>query len=112
MDITKDTLAGAPLLRPVGKIDTTTAAAFETAIGEVLADGPKQLAIDFTGVSYISSAGLRVMLMAAKKMKPAGGAIVLFGMSDQIREVFQISGFAAMFTIAATAETAEAALKG
>ena len=112
MEIVKDSLNGAPMLRPAGKIDTTTAAEFEAAIADVLGDQPKLLAIDFTGVSYISSAGLRVMLMAAKKMKPVAGTIALFGMSDQIREVFQISGFAAMFTIATTEETAAAALKG
>lgn len=106
MEVTIGEISGAPLMQPVGKIDTTTAGDFEAALKSVLDGGPTKLAIDFTGVSYISSAGLRVMLMAAKKMRPIGGKVVLYGMSDQIREVFQISGFAAMFTIAASADAA------
>ena len=49
--------------------------------------------VDFSALTYVSSAGLRVILMAAKRVKQSQGKLVLFGLSPQVREVFEISGF-------------------
>ena len=57
------------------------------------------MVVDFQHVQFISSAGLRVLLLAAKKVKPYGGKILLSGMSKDVREVFDISGFSSIFEI-------------
>jgi len=65
--------------------------------------------VDFTALDYISSAGLRVLLGTAKRLSGAGGAQHLCGLTETVREVFQISGFS---TILAVFATEAEALKG
>ena len=55
-----------------------------------------------TELSYISSAGLRVVLVLAKRLKQAGGKLVIYGMQPHVREVFDISGFLAILNVTAT----------
>ena len=64
--------------------------------------------VDFSQLAYISSAGLRVLLMAAKRVKTENGALILCGMQDHIQEVFEISGFLQILTVAGTRQEAEA----
>ena len=68
--------------------------------------GEKRLIIDCSALEFISSAGLRSLLLAVKKMKAAGGVIGLAALQPNVKEVFDISGFSALFTIHST--TAEA----
>jgi anti-anti-sigma factor len=65
----------------------------------VIDQGEKRLVIDCAGLDFISSAGLRSLLLAVKKMKAAGGAIALAALQPNVKEVFDISGFSALFTI-------------
>lgn len=66
--------------------------------------------LDCGGLSYVSSAGLRVVLIAGKRLRAVGGVLLLCGLNDQIGEVFQISGFGALFPIHDTVAAALAAL--
>jgi len=81
-----------------GCLDTTTSpdllAAFESALGDV-----SSLAIDFSSLEYVSSAGFRVLLMAHKKMMAAGGTMTISGVSPEVREVFDMTGFSDIFTL-------------
>lgn len=81
-----------------GRVDTTTAPALGTAIEE-LDSSVKKLVLDMSGVVYISSAGLRVLLAAQKKMNKAG-SMKLTGVCESVMEVFEMTGFADILTIA------------
>jgi anti-sigma B factor antagonist len=89
------------ILEPVGRIDTNTASEFESKIVEVMDNGASRFVVDLKEIDYISSAGLRVFLMAIKKLKSMDGSFIICSMSDHIKEVFDISGFTPIFTITA-----------
>ena len=81
----------------VGRLDTTTAPLLEKAINDDI-DDAKNLIIDFKGLEYISSAGLRVLLGAQKKMQKIGTMKVV-NVKELVMEVFEITGFADILTI-------------
>jgi len=97
------------VLLPQGRLDSNNAAAVETEILEHLAAGSTRIVMDFAGLDYISSAGLRVVLVVAKRLKQAGGTLVLCRLPAHIREVFEISGFLSILTTKDTREEALAA---
>ncbi len=89
-----------------GRIDSTNANIFEEKLAAVTGEGKNKFIIDFSKIAFVSSAGLRVLLIAAKKVKPNGGAVILTGLSPEVQEVFDISGFTAIFTIHKTVDEA------
>ena len=80
-----------------GRLDTVTAPSLEEELKASL-DGIKELVLDFQKLEYISSAGLRVLLMAQKTMNKQG-SMVIRNVNETIAEVFEITGFADMLTI-------------
>ena len=87
------------ILEPNGRLDTNTSDEFEAQLVGLTDEEELRLVIDLIHVDYISSAGLRVLLMAAKKLKIMNGSIVLCSMSNHIKEVFDIAGFTPIFSI-------------
>ncbi|KPQ06107.1 MAG: anti-sigma B factor antagonist [Rhodobacteraceae bacterium HLUCCA12] len=85
-----------------GRIDSATSPEFEGQLGTVFANPPDALIIDLAELDYMSSAGLRVLLIIAKRAKAEGYPLVLCNLAPGIREVFDISGFTAIFDIAST----------
>ena len=81
----------------VGRLDTTTAPKLEGELRTCLS-GVKELVLDFAGLEYLSSAGLRVILSAQKVMNRQGSMVVR-NVNDTINEVFEITGFADILTI-------------
>jgi anti-sigma B factor antagonist len=81
-----------------GRLDTSTAADFDFA-ADPHVQGPNRLLIDLGGIQYVSSAGLRIFLMIAKKLQKAGGQLALCCMSGGVREVFDLAGFSKILTI-------------
>ena len=81
----------------VGRLDTTTAPSLEKMLNEDIGES-KNLIFDFKGVEYISSAGLRVLLSAQKKMQKMGTMKVI-NVCDSVMEVFEITGFVDVLTI-------------
>ena len=86
------------IIELVGRLDTTTAPALDKTINEDLGD-TKQLVLDVKGLEYISSAGLRVLLGAQKKMQKVG-SMKLTNVREEVMEVFEMTGFADILTIA------------
>ncbi len=86
------------------RLDTQTAPELETK-GLSLLEGNPKIALDFAELQYISSAGLRVLLLLAKKAKAAGGSVVLTGVDGMVKEVIEESGIDAFFTIYDTVES-------
>ena len=81
----------------VGRLDTITAPALDKTINEDIGD-TKNLVLDVKGMEYISSAGLRVLLGAQKKMQKIGSMKVV-NVCQEIMEVFEMTGFADILTI-------------
>ena len=81
----------------VGRLDTTTAPALDKTINEDIADA-KHLVLDLKGLEYISSAGLRVLLGAQKKLQKVGSMKVV-NVCEAIMEVFDMTGFTDILTI-------------
>lgn len=81
-----------------GRLDTTTAPQLEEELKGVISEAT-DLALDFTNLAYISSAGLRVLLWAQKTMNSQGGAMVVRNANEDVREVFTITGFADILTL-------------
>jgi anti-anti-sigma factor len=109
MEITTRTQQDVTLVAFAGNLDSNTSPQAQQTLDGILAGGGRKLVIDFTALDYISSAGLRVLLGTAKRLRGTGGALRLFGLNETVREVFQISGFS---TILAVFATEADALKG
>lgn len=92
MTITKELNEDVLCIALEGRLDTMTAPELEEEIKENLAD-VKELKLDFTELEYISSAGLRVLLMAQKKMAAQDGSLKISGVNEMIREIFEVTGF-------------------
>jgi len=90
MEITKKTDGDAMTMHVVGRVDTTTAPELSAALK---LDGIKDFTLDISGVSYMSSAGLRCLLMAQKAMMASGGQMRIAGVQPVVKEVLDITGF-------------------
>ncbi len=81
-----------------GSLDSTTSPEAQKSLGAVVA-GARKVMLDFSQLDYISSAGLRVLLGAAKQLRGSGGTLGMFGLNQSVREVFEISGFSSILSI-------------
>lgn len=81
----------------VGRLDTNTAPKLEEQMSDAL-EGITELNLDFRKLDYVSSAGLRVLLVLQKKMSKQG-SMTIYNVNDQIAEVFDITGFADILTV-------------
>jgi anti-sigma B factor antagonist len=99
MEITERRTAEIVTLSLSGKLDTTTAKTFEEKILAQIESGERRIVIDLAQVDYISSAGLRVFVLAAKRLNIANGKMVLCSLKDPVKEVFDIAGFSSIFSI-------------
>jgi anti-anti-sigma factor len=98
------------IVRPQGRLDSASSPQFERDLLSDIDTGIRKLLIDFSELQYISSAGLRTILLAAKRMKASGGRLVLCSLSPQIAEVFDISGFSSILDIQPSHDVAMAQL--
>ena len=89
--------AEATTIEIVGRLDTTTAPELDKTINENIKD-VKNLVLNFKGLEYISSAGLRVLLGAQKKMQKVG-TMNLINVCEEVMEVFEMTGFSDILTI-------------
>jgi anti-anti-sigma factor len=97
---------GVAVIELEGRLDITSSPQLESSVDEVFDSGQRALVIDCSKLKYISSSGLRVLLIAARKFSAAGGRLVLCGVAGHIRKIFDISGFSSIFTIKDTQEEA------
>ena len=111
MELAQDRDGDVAIVRLYGRFDSSAAASAEAGLNAALGTGAPHLAIDMTGLEYISSAGLRVLLVMAKKVQQARGKIALFGLNPNVREVFSVSGFDSIFSIQPDATAALAAVR-
>ncbi len=98
MEITERRTADIVTLFLSGRLDITTAKTFEERFIAQIESGDRRFIIDLAELKYISSSGLRVFLLAAKRLG-SNGKIVLCSLKDSVREVFNIAGFSSIFPI-------------
>jgi len=109
MDIQTQQTGKATVVAVSGKIDAMTAPTLESSVAALIKEGSMCMVLDFGGVDYISSAGLRVILATAKSLKSKAGTLFLAHVSGPVKEVFDISGFGSVFTIYDSVDAAVAA---
>ncbi len=110
MDIGESKEDAVFVLEPRGRLDSANARGFEERVLAAHENGENALLIDCCKLDYISSAGLRVLLIGAKRFQQSGGAITLCALSPSIHEVFEISGFLTLFAVHSDRAAALAAM--
>jgi anti-anti-sigma factor len=109
MQIAETGAEGLVLAMPEGRLDTATAPEVEARLLALLARSG--VLVDMAGVRFVSSAGLRLLLKAAKTAKATGRAFAVCGLQPPVREVFEVSGFDRIMRAFAGREEALAALR-
>ena len=109
MNVIQETVGEVLVVGPEGKLDGTSAGDLEEVLQSAIDKGSMEILIDCSSLAYISSSGLRVILKAAKRLNKANGKVALCRLSDNVEQVFQISGFSTVLDIDSTREAALAA---
>lgn len=89
-----------------GKLLTSQHEELQKRLLGIIEGGEKKIVINCTGLTYISSSGLRILLVVLKKITAAGGELRIAGLRDNIREILLIAGFTSIFSIFATLDEA------
>ena len=109
MDVREEQVGGITLLQVTGRLDSTTSPALGERLSGILDAGAARLLVDFSQLEYISSAGFRILLQAAKRADQNAAKLVLCGLSAKVRQLFDIGGFLDLFSITSTREEGIAA---
>ena len=96
MNIERKLEDGKLIIKVVGRLDTNTSPELEAELG---LDGVKDLLFDFSDLEYISSAGLRVLMIAQKTMMAAGGTMAVANPNSGVKDIFDITGMSSVFKI-------------
>jgi anti-anti-sigma factor len=99
LDIAQEQQEALRILALRGRLDTDTSADLELAVQDLLAAGARDFLIDLGEVSYVSSAGLRVLLALAKQLEGSKGRLRLCALSPAVFQVFEVAGFSKLFAI-------------
>ena len=97
MTIDRENSGGRLTLKVSGRLDTNTSPELEEALK---LDGATEVVFDFSGLEYISSAGLRVLMAAQKAMAVTGGRIKVAGANEMVKGVLDMTGFSSVFEMA------------
>jgi len=98
------------VLEPEGRLDAIGARPLEAELAARIAEGRVNLIVDLRSVRYISSNGLRVLLVAQKNARNKSGVLLLCGLSPRLLEIFEMAGFDRVFQIFETREQAQQAM--
>lgn len=111
MNIETETLGGGVMLKPLGRIDQNSAQQFQdTLLAAITAAQAGCVVIDMSGVEFLSSIGLRALMVGHKQCLSTGGKLALFGFTEVVREVFAITRFDAVLSCFASRELALASI--
>ena len=106
MEIIQEKVNDVAIVEIKGRLDVTTASDLEQVFTKLLSENQNKVLVECRELEYISSAGLRVLLNAAKQYNKVSGQILLAGLSQNVKQVFEISGFTSIFPIYATRDEA------
>jgi len=99
IEINPQHIAGVVTLQIIGRIDSLTSQTVQQYLENLTESGKRKIVIDFTQINYISSAGLRILLLFQKQLKKVDGEIILCNLSPAIADVLRMSGFINLFRI-------------
>jgi anti-anti-sigma factor len=99
MEINQTKTDEAIVLHLEGRLDTNTASSFEEKLMTLIDNNENKIILDFSELDFISSSGLRVLLMAGKRLKTTNGKLRLCALKDHIKEVFDVAGFTMLFSM-------------
>ena len=99
MEIIETKNADTVVLQIEGRLDTNTATSFEEKLMGLINENENRIIVDFSDLDFISSSGLRVLLMAGKKIKTTNGKLGLCSLKEHIKEVFDVAGFTMLFSM-------------
>ena len=105
MEIREERSGRVLVVAPVGRVDSNSSPQLESRLLAHLAKGEQRIVIDMHGVEYISSAGLRVLLMLGKRLGESG-RLVLCSLGPAVRQVFELAGFVPIFNVETSREVA------
>ncbi len=106
MEIREEKIGDVRIIGLRGRLDASTSPGVEKKLLGLLDQGEKRLVFDFSELTYISSLGLRVLIVVAKNVQRTDGRLALARLNDHIREIFNIAGFTSIFSIYPTCEEA------
>ncbi len=106
MTIAANYIHDAAVLRMGGRLDAITAPELEHTYRQCVDAGTRRVVLDFQGVEYISSAGLRAVLLVGRLVQAAGGTLALASLHDSVKAVLELSGFYTLFPVYDSVETA------
>jgi anti-anti-sigma factor len=98
------------LIRLEGRLDASTVPLLEKEMNELLSRGQKKFALDLSGVDYLSSAGMRLLLSLTKQLKGISGLIIFFRLNTEVMEIIKMGGFERILNITQTEQEAWQAL--
>jgi len=99
MEITEEKTDRCVIIGISGRLDTTNYSRLENKLMELIESSQDQILVECSALDYVSSSGLRVLLMALKKITLMKGKFVLCGLQRNIREIFEVSGFTNIFEV-------------
>lgn len=99
LELTQTKIVNVTVVTLNGKLDSSNSEEIEKKILDIVDGGEKKLLLNLSSLIYISSAGLRVLLVLARKLKGDNGKLALCSMNQNITDVFDVAGFLPIFTI-------------
>ena len=109
MDLKEEQVGGVTVVQVKGRLDSTTSPLLGERLTAMLGAARARVLLDFSQLEYISSAGFRVLLQAAKRADQSAARLVLCGVSGKVRQLFDLGGFLDLFTITGSREEGVAA---
>jgi anti-anti-sigma factor len=99
MDIIVDEVGDVRAVRITGNLDTQTSTVAQEQLTQLIDNGATKILIDFENLNYISSSGLRVLLVAAQRLEDTSGQLRICSPNTMVREVFDTAGFSEIFSV-------------
>ncbi len=99
MDFTVDELGDVRAVRIAGNLDSQTATVAQEQLMQLIDDGATKILVDFEDLNYISSSGLRMLLVAVKRLEGISGQLRICNPNTMVQEVFETSGFSEIFSV-------------
>jgi len=106
MELREESLGEVVVLAVTGRIDSNTAPTLGERLSETFATSRRRLVLDLRQLEYMSSAGFRILLLAARRAEETGSRFVLCSLSRKVHQMFELGGFLDLFSIAASREDA------
>jgi len=110
MELREEKVGGVSVVEVKGRIDSATAPALAERLTANLEAANVRVVLDLSRLEYISSAGFRILLIAAKRADETGSRLVLCGVAGKVRQLFDLGGFLDLFTIVGAREEGIAAV--